>query len=559
MAAIPAIQCAIQLVGPDKLILNRRKEVHKVGPYQILARVEAVGLCFSDLKLLKQFDQHARKSEIISGVDTTILHEIPSYCPGNAPTVPGHEAVCTIVAVGQKVRLHQVGQRVLVQTDYRWLKTAASNAAFGYNFEGALQQYVLMDERVIVEPESGESLLLPADPRLSASAIALVEPWACVECSYVTRERQAVLAGGRLLVVAERGREVASLADCFKSGRPGTVTAICTEKVQRDTIQKIVPAAAVCEFNQLAPDAVFDDIIYFGSHKETIELLNDKLAASGIINIVLGGRNIGKPVSVGVGRVHYGNTRWIGTLGNHAAESYLGIPEIGEIRDNDKVVVIGAAGPMGQMHVIRLVCEGKKNVSVTGTDFDDARLASLDKKARPLAEANDVELRLVNPQKTPDQGKYSYCAIMAPVGALVAQAVRDSVPGMLINIFAGIPAQVKQELDLDTYIANRCFMLGTSGSRLSDMKRVLEKVTSGRLNTDISVDAVSGMAGATEGLAAVENRTLAGKIIVYPALIDMPLVTLSKMAMHHPEVAAKLNHGIWTKQAEQELLKHTQK
>jgi len=108
---------------------------------------------------------------------------------------------------------------------------------------------------------------------------------------------------------------------------------------------------------------------------------------------------------------------------------------------------------------------------------------------------------------------------------------------------------------LDTYIANRCFMLGTSGSRLSDMKRVLEKVTSGRLNTDVSVDAVSGMAGATDGLAAVENRTMAGKIIVYPGLIDMPLVTLSKMATHRPEVAAKLDDGIWTKQAEQELLK----
>ncbi|MEN6306641.1 MAG: alcohol dehydrogenase catalytic domain-containing protein [Anaerohalosphaeraceae bacterium] len=559
MAVIPATQCAIQLVGPDKLTLNRQKEVHKVGPYQILARVEAVGLCFSDLKLLKQFDQHARKSEVLSGVDKTILPEIPSYCPGTAPTVPGHETVCTIVAVGQKVSHHKVGQRVLVQTDYRWLKTAASNAAFGYNFEGALQQYVLIDERVIVEPESGESLLLPADPRLSASAIALVEPWACVECSYVTKERQTVLAGGRLLVVADSRRDVTSLAGCFKSVKSGTVTAICGDNGQLDAVKKIFPAAVVSELNQLAPNAVFDDIIYFGSNKDTLDILNDKLAAAGIINIVLDGREIGKPVNVGVGRVHYGNTRWIGTLGSNAAESYLTIPAFGEIRDNDKVLVIGAAGPMGQMHVIRLVCEDKKNVSVTGTDFDDSRLASLDKKARPFAEANKVELRLINPQKTPDQGKYSYCAIMAPVGALVAQAVRDSIPGTLINIFAGIPANVKQELDLDTYIANRCFMLGTSGSRLSDMKRVLEKVTSGRLNTDVSVDAVSGMAGATDGLAAVENRTMAGKIIVYPALVDMPLVTLSKMADHCPNVAAKLNEGIWTKQAEQELLKQTQK
>jgi len=36
------------------------------------------------------------------------------------------------------------------------------------------------------------------------------------------------------------------------------------------------------------PDEGFDDIVYFGASRETIEVLNDKLAPSGIINIVLG-------------------------------------------------------------------------------------------------------------------------------------------------------------------------------------------------------------------------------------------------------------------------------
>ncbi len=112
---------------------------------------------------------------------------------------------------------------------------------------------------------------------------------------------------------------------------------------------------------------------------------------------------------------------------------------------------------------------------------------------------------------------------MAPVPALVANSIRDSRPGCIINIFAGIPAPTKHELDLDTYIANRCFMFGTSGSTIRDMQIVLQKVTSGQLNTNCSVDAVSGMAGAIEGIAAVENRTLAGKIIVYPMLHDIGL------------------------------------
>ena len=80
------------------------------------------------------------------------------------------------------------------------------------------------------------------------------------------------------------------------------------------------------------PNESFDDIVYFGSDKATIEILNDKLAPGGIINIVLGGKRIGEPVSVGVGRVHYGGTRWIGTTGGDAAESYRNIPANGEIR-----------------------------------------------------------------------------------------------------------------------------------------------------------------------------------------------------------------------------------
>ena len=63
-----------------------------------------------------------------------------------------------IVKVGRKVKDVKSGQRFLVQADYRWLSTVNSNVAFGYNFEGALQQYVLMDERVITSPD-GELML----------------------------------------------------------------------------------------------------------------------------------------------------------------------------------------------------------------------------------------------------------------------------------------------------------------------------------------------------------------------------------------------------------------
>lgn len=529
---LPTTQFAVQLVGPGQLKLNPAKEVHGPGPHQILAKVECVGLCFSDLKLLKQFDQHPRKSGVVKGLPPGALEEMSNYVPGTKPTVPGHEVTCRIVAVGDKVKHHRVGERCLVQTDYRDLPTAGSASAFGYNFEGALQEYVLMDERVVIDT-SGERFLIPVNEDLAASAVALVEPWACVEDSYVNVERQAVKAGGRLLLVADDPAGIS----IEKLGKPAEVL-------------RKKPAEVTSVANESC-----DDIIYFGADKATLEILNDKLAARGIINVVLGGKRIGAPVNVGVGRVHYGMTRWVGTNGNDPAESYKCIPSTGEIRESDSVIVIGAGGPMGQMHVIRAVCSGIAKISVVGADVDDARLTSLQKKAEPFAATNGVNLRMVNTVKTPLKEQFSYFALMAPIPALVAQSIRDSKPGCLINLFAGIPAPTKHELDLDTYIANRCFMFGTSGSTIRDMKIVLQKVTSGQLNTNCSVDAVSGMAGATEGIAAVENRTLAGKIIVYPMLHDIGLIPLVDLHKPFPTVAAKLDQGQWTKAAEQELLR----
>jgi len=553
---IPPTQYALQLVGPSQLRLNTAKEVHRPGPHQILARVECVGLCFSDLKLLKQFAQHPRKMEILRGLPPEVLAEIPSYVPGDKPTVPGHEATCRIVAVGEKVARHRVGERCLVQTDYRALPTSASNASFGYNFEGALQEYVLMDERVVIDPNTGERFLIPAPEHLSASSIALVEPWACVEDSYVNEERRAPRAGGQMLVMADPGRTLDGLAELVREHRPAHMACWCPDEAQREVLRAVhVPKT---HGGEPPPEEAFDDIIYFGSDARVIEMLNDRLAARGIMNIVLGGRRIGRPVSVGVGRVHYGMTRWIGTTGTNAAESYGHIPATGELRAGERMLVIGAGGPMGQMHVIRAVCSGTDNLTVVGTDMDDARLEALRRKAAPMAARNGVHLRLVNTQKEPLAEKFSYFAIMAPVGALVAAAVRDSLPDAIINIFAGIPAPTRQEMDLDAYIERRCFMFGTSGSVIRDMKIVLAKLESGQLDTDASVDAVSGMAGAVDGMAAVENRTLAGKIIVYPSLHRLGLVPLSRLGEQLPTVAARLRDGMWCREAEAELLRVAQ-
>jgi threonine dehydrogenase-like Zn-dependent dehydrogenase len=547
---IPAKQYAVQLVRPDQLVLNKAKDVFKPGPHQILARVEVVGLCFSDLKLLKQFTGHVRKGQVVAGIDLDILREIPSYVPEEAPTVPGHETVVRIVAVGPGVERHKPGERYLVQTDYRWVRTATSNAAFGYNFEGALQEYVLMDERIITAPD-GESMLIPAREDRAASAIALAEPWACVEDAYVTKERTTLKADGQMLIVAETKVSQGRMGNLLKRyGIPAKVTWVSKSTPPTDLAAPLTLAKRVDDLD----DAAYDDVLYFGSSAGTVEGLFPKIAANGLLNIILNGGRFSRPVVTTLGRVHYGGIRIIGTAGADPAEPMKHIPKTGEIRHGDRINVIGAGGPMGMMHVIRDICQGIEGVSMFAGDVDDARLAALTRIAEPAARKNDVEYQTYNAQKQETPADLTYTILMAPVPELVAAAVRDSAVHGIINIFAGIPATVSGPIDLDAYIEKQLYFIGTSGSTLDDMKRMLEKVEAGRLDTNVSVAAISGFEGAVDGIRAVENRSIPGKIMVYPACKSLGLIPLEELARKLPDVAAGLKDGLWTMEAEKKLL-----
>jgi threonine dehydrogenase-like Zn-dependent dehydrogenase len=530
-SSIPRQQRAVQLTGPDQLRINEAKPVPEPGPYQVLGKVEVVGLCFSDLKLLKQFSAHPRKSGVTSGIPAQALAEMPQYVPGDRPTVPGHETVIRIAKAGSKITRYKVGERYLVQTDYRWLPTAGSCSAFGYNFEGALQEYVLLDDRVITAPE-GESMLIPVPEDLSASALALCEPWACVEDAYVEVQRRKLRTDGKMLVVGEEPVAESRLETLFaRYGKPANIS--------------FKTAADI----DALPDAGFDDVVYFGANAQSAAKLFPKVAVRGLINLVQGGQKFGRPVVTQIGRVHYGNIRIIGTTGNDPADSMTVIPATAEIRPNDKINIIGAGGPMGTMHVIRDLCQGVPGVSVYAGDLSDERLAMVERLAGPLAAKHKLSLRVYNPSREKLPEAIDYIALMAPVPALVVQSVAAAAPRGIINIFAGIPATVTAEVDLDAYIAKQLYFIGTSGSTLEDMKLVLAKVVSRQLDTNLSVAAVSGLDGAIEGIRAVEKNLMPGKILVYPSCHGLRLTPL-------PELASKLPlaDGRWTLSAEQALV-----
>ena len=544
MTDFPSTQYAIQFTGKDAVVVNPAKPVDPIGPTQILLKVEACGICFSDTKLLHAFEDHPRKSPVVAGLSADELAQVPSYRPDGQPTVPGHEPVVRVVAVGDQVTHYRVGERLLVQADWRHLPTAASNGAFGYNFEGALQEYVVVDERIVVH--SGEEFMLRVSDAPTAAQVALVEPWSTVEASYSRAERNTLAAGGRLLVVADAGVVPSGLAPLLAAARPGSITVVGADPASVD------PQAVASTKDAL--EAGWDDIVYFGSDAATIEALGALLSARSLLCVVLGGARIDRRVKLDVGRVHYDFTRYIGTVGSDPAEAFTHVPVNGEIRENDRVAIIGAAGPMGLMHTVRTVSLGLDGVSVVGADVSDERLANLAAVVNPTAAERGVPFEVVNSSATPLQPGYTYVTCLVPVPALLSQAVDLAGEGAIVNAFAGFPAGTLAELDLQGIIERGVFVIGTSGSEMSDMRTLLDKLETQALDTSISLDAVCGMAGFQDAIDAVNNRTSGGKIMVYPSLPDLGLIRLSELAEKLPAVAAAMDGTRWTKAAEAVLL-----
>lgn len=541
---IPLTQHATQYSGPDSFVHNTSKPVDPIGPLQMLLKIEACGICFSDTKLLHAFAEHPRKLPVVRGLSPEVLEEIPSYHPGSEPTVPGHEPVARIVAVGERVTHFEVGDRVLIQADWRHLPTQSSNSAFGYNFEGGLQEYVVIDERMVVV--GNEEFLLHVSEGPAAAAVALVEPWSTVEGSYSRTERNQLTLGGRLLVVADPGHAPTGINELAELAHSAEITVVGAGL--GDVAEKTV-AREIADL-----DSRFDDIVYFGADSQTVERLSELLEVGGLLAIVLAGAKLDRSVRLDVGRVHYDFVRYTGTTGAAAQHAYAHIPANGEIRAEEKLAIIGAAGPMGLMHTMRAVFLGMPGVSIDAADVNDDRLAHLHEVATPTADRKNVPLRIVNSSTNPLSPGYTYITCLVPSPSLLSPALDLAGQGAIVNAFAGFAAGTMAEVDLQGIIERQVFLIGSSGSEMSDMVGMLSKLESGTLDTSIALDAITGMAGFADAIASVIDRTSGGKIVVYPELHDLPLIKPGALREALPHVAAHLDHGRWTKAAETALL-----
>jgi threonine dehydrogenase-like Zn-dependent dehydrogenase len=203
--------------------------------------------------------------------------------------------------------------------------------------------------------------------------------------------------------------------------------------------------------------------------------------------------------------------------------------------------------------------------AIIATNRGQARLESLRQDYAPLAAAAGVELVTVSPEAEPARLSHEIerltggrgcddIVVIVPNAGAIGAALPYLAQDGLLMAFAGVQAGPQIQLPLDWVALHGAQFTGTSGSTVADQRRVLEKMQRGELQAARTVAAVGGSKALNKGLQAVLEQTYPGKVIIYPLLLDLPLLSLAELRTALPAVYALLGPGAsWTNAAERAL------
>ncbi len=530
-------------------------QVPQPAANQMLVRVDSVGLCFSDVKLINMGRKHPK----LYNRDLT-----------KEPTRLGHEASLTVIAVGDDLKdKYSPGQRLAVQPD---IYQNGKSTAYGYTIPGGLIQYHLIGPEML-ETDEG-ACLLPVGNDMGYAEASLLEPWGCVLASYTQRRRLEPLDGGIMWIIGRPGDQ---RAYTFSSGLQAPSTIILSDapaavaELAKQTSAKVVvrdnvsPDQYPALSEEFTGGAGFDDIVMLDPRSaETVSEVARHIVRRGTLNLV-GETPLDGLVNADVGRLHYDYIAFIGCQGPDIGGSYGEERNRCELKKGGTTVFIGAGGPMGQMHVQRAIELPDGPSKVIATEVSDMRLAAIQERFGPLAKSKGCELFTYNPQTsdksirefvmdiTDGQGAEDV-VVSVPIAAVMAEAdTLMNKDGMLV-FFAGVPNGTMAHLNLSSVYMSNAQYTGTSGLSLNDQLQVMDQASKGALSPGRSVGAIGGMQVAREGIQAVIEGRYAGKIIIFPQINDLPLIGLDELHETEPEIAAKLEPGnMWTAEAEEAL------
>ncbi|MFW6107787.1 MAG: zinc-binding dehydrogenase [bacterium] len=315
----------------------RRVPVPRPGPRQLLARVDAAGICTSLLKLIDQGPAHS----LVNGWDIERF-----------PLILGDEGAVTLVRVGDQLADHfRPGTRCVVQPAvdhppinhrerYHQAGEGMAKVAVGYTLPGHLAEYILLTEEVI----AAECVIPLPDAALPHAHAAIAEPLSCCLSSQDhhvhlgkagPREPRrakkglkrggvtvivgagamgrmhvdlALAAGPRAIIVANRGTERLRLAEALFADRARRLgVELHTVSPREDDF----PARV----NEITGGRGADDVIVAVGSRPAIESAQTLCGRGAVLNL-FGGLKRGEDiVGLDSGIVHYKEINVTGSSG----------------------------------------------------------------------------------------------------------------------------------------------------------------------------------------------------------------------------------------------------
>ena len=406
---------------------------------QLLVRIDSIGVCFSDVKIIRQGGSHPKLYNRNLSIDPTRL---------------GHEVALTIVKVGKNLQSnYKPGQRLAVQPD---IYQQGKSTAYGYTIPGGLIQYHLIGDEVL-KTDAG-ACLLPVEDDMGYAESSLLEPWGCVMGAYTQRRRLTPKKDGTMWIIGQPGD---STSFTFSAGLDSPATIILTDvpasvkqavsNTQAKVIERngLTPADYESLNKELTNGVGFDDIVILNpTSASSVGEIARFIARRGTCNLV-GTKPLDGLVQVDLGRLHYDYIAFVGTNGTDIAASYGEARNRCELRGGGTTVFIGAGGPMGQMHVQRALELPNGPKIVIATEISDDRLQTLSDMFTPLAQKNGRTLLFFNPnsskqsfhefvmQATQNQGADDV-VVSVPVASLMEEGDTVMKPDGMLVLFAGV-------------------------------------------------------------------------------------------------------------------------
>jgi threonine dehydrogenase-like Zn-dependent dehydrogenase len=539
--------------GFDNLGLNEATievPLPDIGTNQLLVRHDACGICFSDVKILKLGPEHPR-----------IYRNMQA-----SPVVMGHEVAMTIVKVGDNLRdKYKVGDRFTIQAD---IYINGKGFAYGYEIEGGFSKYGVIDERVLNGDEG--NYLLPVQTRTGVVESALVEPWACVVAAYRLEYRTKIKPGGTTWIIGtgEQDTRAYSISEGFnEASHPDhlLLSRVPADFARWLRTQASVLGIEISEVTDLANPPVdkIDDIILLGNDPDAIEVASPRLADGGVFAIIAD-QPMPRRANIDIGRVHYNRWVYVGGSDTDIAQAYNRKPVRSTLQPNGRAWFVGAAGPMGRMHVQRAIEIPDAPKTIVCTDVSDHRLEDLRQTFEADAQAKGIEFVCLNPANADaaqtlaqhQAAGFDDIIVLAPLPKVISDVAQYLKQDGTLNIFAGVARGTMTDLDVSDVYLKGTRWIGQSGSTIADMRSTLDQAESGTLSPNRAAAAVGSLSAFRDGLRAVQDAVYPGKVVIFPHIKELPLTALPDLKDTMPTVYEKLADGReWTKEAEEEFFR----